>query len=35
MSDSKDFVTGVDSNAKKAPRRVVFITRRISAQAGW
>jgi len=32
MSDSKDFVTGVDSNAKKAPRRVVFITRRISAQ---
>ena len=32
MSDSRDFVTGVDSNAKKAPRRVVFITRRISAQ---
>ncbi len=32
MSDSKDFVTGVDSNAKKAPKRVVFITRRTSAQ---
>ena len=32
MSDGKDFVTGVDSNAKKAPKRVVFITRRISAQ---
>lgn len=31
MSD-KDFVTGVDSNAKKSPRRVVFITRRTSAQ---
>lgn len=32
MSDSKDLVTGVDSNAKKAPRRVVFVTRRTSAQ---
>lgn len=32
MGDSKDFVTGVDSNAKKAPRRVVFVTRRTSAQ---
>ena len=32
MSEGKDFVTGVDSNAKKAPRRVVFITRRTSAQ---
>jgi quinol-cytochrome oxidoreductase complex cytochrome b subunit len=32
MSDGKDFVTGVDSNAKKSPRRVVFVTRRISAQ---
>jgi quinol-cytochrome oxidoreductase complex cytochrome b subunit len=32
MSDSKDFVTGVDSNVKKAPRRVVFVTRRTSAQ---
>ena len=28
----KDFVTGVDSNAKKSPRRVAFITRRTSAQ---
>jgi len=32
MSDGKDFVTGVDSNAKKSPRRVVFVTRRTSAQ---
>src|SRR5690349_8293298 len=32
MSNEKDFVTGVDSNAKKAPRRVVFVTRRTSAQ---
>jgi quinol---cytochrome c reductase cytochrome c subunit, bacillus type len=32
MSDSKDFITGVDSNAKQAPRRVVFVTRRTSAQ---
>lgn len=32
MADSKDFVAGVDSNAKKAPRRIVFITRRTSAQ---
>ena len=28
----KDFITGVDSNAKKTPRRVAFITRRTSAQ---
>jgi Cytochrome b(C-terminal)/b6/petD len=28
----KDFVTGIDSNAKKSPRRVAFITRRTSAQ---
>src|SRR5262252_10396197 len=27
----KDFVTGVESNAKKSPRRVAFITRRTSA----
>jgi len=27
----KDFVTGIDSNAKKSPRRVAFITRRTSA----
>jgi len=32
MSDGKDFVTGVDSNAKTAPKRVVFVTRRTSAQ---
>jgi hypothetical protein len=31
MSD-KDFVTGMDSNARKSPRRVAFITRRTSAQ---
>ena len=28
----KDFITGIDSNAKRSPRRVAFITRRISAQ---
>jgi hypothetical protein len=28
----KDFVTGMDSNARTAPRRVAFITRRTSAQ---
>ena len=27
----KDFVTGVDSNARRTPRRVAFITRRTSA----
>ena len=32
MSDPKDFVTGVDSNARREPRRVVFVTRRTSAQ---
>jgi hypothetical protein len=32
MADLKDFVAGVDSNAKKYPRRIVFITRRTSAQ---
>jgi quinol-cytochrome oxidoreductase complex cytochrome b subunit len=32
MSDSKDFIAGVDSNARKSPRRVVFVTRRTSAQ---
>jgi hypothetical protein len=31
MSD-KDFVAGMDSNAKRSPRRVVFVTRRTSAQ---
>jgi menaquinol-cytochrome c reductase cytochrome b/c subunit len=32
MADSKDFTAGVDSNVKKSPRRIVFITRRTSAQ---
>jgi Cytochrome b(C-terminal)/b6/petD len=32
MAGPKDFVAGVDSNAKKSPRRIVFITRRTSAQ---
>jgi hypothetical protein len=32
MADTKDFVAGVDSNAKRSPRRIVFITRRTSAQ---
>lgn len=32
MSDSKDFVAGMDSNARKSPVRVVFVTRRTSAQ---
>jgi len=32
MADSKDFVAGMDSNARKSPTRVVFVTRRTSAQ---
>ena len=32
MSDPKDFVAGMDSNAKKSPKRVVFVTRRTSPQ---
>ena len=32
MADSKDFTAGIDSNAKRSPRRVVFVTRRTSAQ---
>jgi len=32
MTDSKDFIAGMDSNAKRSPRRIVFITRRTSAQ---
>lgn len=32
MADSNDFIAGTDSNAKKSPRRIVFITRRTSAQ---
>jgi len=32
MADSKDFIAGIDSNAKRSPRRIVFVTRRTSAQ---
>jgi len=32
VTESKDFIAGVDSNAKKSPRRIVFVTRRTSAQ---
>jgi len=32
MSDSKDFISAVNSNARKDPRRVVFVTRRTSPQ---
>jgi len=32
MAESKEFIAGIDSNAKKNPRRIVFITRRTSAQ---
>lgn len=32
MSDPKDFIAGTDSNARKSPTRVVFVTRRTSAQ---
>ena len=32
MSDDKDFVAGFDSNARKAPVRVAFVTRRTSPQ---
>jgi len=32
MTDAKDFVAGMDSNARKSPTRVVFVTRRTSAQ---
>jgi len=31
MSD-KDFIAGMDSNAKRSPKRIVFVTRRTSAQ---
>ena len=30
--DPKDFIAGMDSNARKSPTRVVFVTRRTSAQ---
>jgi len=32
MTDPKDFVAGMGSNARKSPTRVVFVTRRTSAQ---
>ena len=32
MVDNRDFVAGIDSDAKKSPRRIVFVTRRTSAQ---
>jgi hypothetical protein len=32
MSDQKDFIAGLGSDVRKAPRRVVFVTRRTSAQ---
>jgi menaquinol-cytochrome c reductase cytochrome b/c subunit len=32
MSDPKDFVAGVDSDQRSSPTRVVFVTRRTSAQ---
>ena len=32
MSDPKDFVAGVDSDQRRSSRRVVFVTRRTSAQ---
>lgn len=32
MSDQKDYIAGFDSNAKKTPIRIAFITRRTSPQ---
>jgi len=32
MSDPKDFVAGIDSDQRRSPRRVAFVTRRTSAQ---
>ena len=32
MSDPKDFVAVVDSDARKTPRRIAFITKRSSPQ---
>lgn len=32
MSDPKDFIAGLGSDVRKLPRRVVFVTRRTSAQ---
>src|SRR5258708_129464 len=32
MSDPKDFVAGIDSDQRRSPTRVAFVTRRTSAQ---
>jgi hypothetical protein len=32
MSDPKEFVAGIDSDQRRSPKRVVFVTRRTSAQ---
>jgi hypothetical protein len=32
MSNPKDFIAGIDSDQRRAPTRVVFVTRRTSAQ---
>jgi menaquinol-cytochrome c reductase cytochrome b/c subunit len=32
MTDPKDYIAGMNSDARKSPRRVVFVTRRTSAQ---
>src|SRR5271169_5762776 len=32
MSEPKDFIAGVDSDQRRSPTRVVFVTRRTSAQ---
>lgn len=32
MSDPRDFVAGIDSDQRRSPTRVVFVTRRTSAQ---
>jgi hypothetical protein len=32
MSDQKDFVAGIDSDQRRSPTRVAFVTRRTSAQ---
>ncbi len=32
MSDPKDYVAGIDSDQRRSPKRVVFVTRRTSAQ---
>ena len=32
MSDPKEFATGIDSDQRRSPKRIVFVTRRTSAQ---